>query len=362
MTRIIKIDPAQPQEDKIKNVADALLDGKVAIIPTDTVYGLVADSQNQKAVQRVYEIKQRPLDKPFSLAVADKLAIDGFSVTRGALAYKLIDRFWPGPLTLILPAKASGTIGLRMPDNNIALSLISAVNSALVCPSANLSGKPAPVDFAQALADLEGRVDVAIDGGRARLGIESTIVDLTQNPFQIKRPGALAAEEIYKVAGKKNVLFVCTGNSCRSVMAEAYLKKRLSEQGRHDLEVFSAGILGIPNLGASSQTKQVLEKEGMSVQAHRSRKVDELMIKKSDIIFVMEKMHEQRVLEIVPEAKNRIFLLKEFVRASRHAFAGRWGIDTISLDIGDPIGQDATFYERTFGIIKESIERLIEIL
>jgi tRNA threonylcarbamoyl adenosine modification protein (Sua5/YciO/YrdC/YwlC family) len=349
---ILKINPQQPEEDKIRIATQALSNGGLAIIPTETVYGIAADMRNTKAVSQLYRVKQRSEDKPFSLHIDNKERVEDFVVDPSPLAFKLIDKFWPGPLTLIFPAKGGDSkVGLRMPDNNIALRLIVGVGAPLVCPSANLSGRRAPVNFGQAIKDLGDVVDVAIDGGKTKLGIESSVFDLTKIPYRIKRQGALSPEEIQRVARKKIVLFVCTGNSCRSVMAKAFLGKRINEENRDDIEILSAGILGIPNLGASPLTKQVLEREGINVEGHESAKVSSLMIKKSDIILVMEKMHEQRILEIVPQAKPRLFLLKEFAK-----------IEDSSLDIEDPIGRPIEFHEYIFSTIKEAINRVVKIL
>ena len=149
----------------------------------------------------------------------------------------------------------------------------------------------------------------------------------------------------------KTVLFVCTGNSCRSVIAEALLKKIFWERHRHDVEVLSAGITMLSGMAASDQAQEVLRKEGIDVSGHVSRQVTRSMIDKSDIILVMEKINEAKVLSLAPEAKHRLFLLKEFARIQDNA-----------LDIEDPMGRDDAFYAQTFATIKEAVERVAEIL
>jgi protein-tyrosine-phosphatase len=210
-------------------------------------------------------------------------------------------------LTILLNGVNEGKIGLRMPDNQIALGIISEAGVPLACPSANISDNPASGDFKQALKDFDGLVDLAVDGGPAKIGIESTIVDLTVEPLKIIRPGAIKEEDIISAIKTKSVLFVCTGNSCRSVMAEGYLKKLLKEQGRADVEVSSAGMMAIDGAGASFETRAVLEKAGADVSMHRARKVTKELIDRTDLILVMEKIHEENILELAPEAKNRLF-------------------------------------------------------
>jgi len=357
-TKIVKIDPVNPEEKYLKEAAAILENGGLVIMPTETVYGIGANMLNKQTQDRLYDIKKRPKDKPFSLHIDEKENIEDFAQDIPILAYKLIDKFWPGPLTIILKAKdrlkfwSQDTVGLRMPDNEIALRLISHAQIPIVCPSANISGKPAPVDFNQALLDLKGLVDFAIDAGKTKLGVESSVVDLAFKPFRILREAAIKKENIEEIARKKTVLFVCTGNSCRSVMAKALLEKRLKEQGRPEgIEILSSGIMMLSGMGASDETRELLRREGIDVSAHRSQRVTKGVIKKSDIILVMERGHEDKVLELAPEAKNRLFLLKEFAK-----------IGDNNLDIADPIGRPIQFYEETFKVIKEAVGRIVEII
>lgn len=350
-TKIVKVDPLNPDENYLQEAAAILAKGGLVIIPTETVYGIAAHMADDKAIERLRNIKKRTQDKPFSLHIDKKEKIEEFARDIPTPAYKLTAKFWPGPLTLILKAKDKGTIGIRMPDDTVALKVIALSAVPLVCPSANISGKAAPVNFSEAIKDLDGLVDFAIDAGKTRLGLESSIVDLTLEPLRILREGAIKEAEIEAVLKKKSVLFLCTGNSCRSVMAKAFLEKSLKEKGRQDIEVLSAGIMAPEGLGATEEVKELMRHEGIDVSAHQSQKVNKEMIGKADIILVMERIHEQKVLELAPEAKNKLFLLKEFAK-----------IKDNSLDIADPIGRTPEFHAQILGAIKEAVEKVSKII
>jgi tRNA threonylcarbamoyl adenosine modification protein (Sua5/YciO/YrdC/YwlC family) len=347
---VSKVNPRIPEEKIILEAAQFLRSGGLVIMPTETVYGIAADCSNKKTLARLSDIKKRG-HKPFSLHVDNKDSVHEFCDDIPVVAYKLMECFWPGPLTIVFRAKDGGTLGIRMPDDPVAIRLIGMAGVPVVCPSANLPGEPAPVDFSGAIAPLKDMVDYALDAGPTRLGQESTVVDVTVNPVVVLREGAIPSARIDEEARRKNVLFVCTGNSCRSVMAQAVLRKKLQDMKRTDVKVLSAGIMNSGGLGASFETRDLLAEKGMDVSGHRSRQVTREMLDSADLILVMEQLHEQRILQQYPQIKNRLFLLKEFARSTDY-----------DLNISDPIGHTKVFYEQTLQIIEEAVEKISKII
>lgn len=185
--------------------------GGLVGMPTETVYGLAADATNERAIAKVFSAKARPADHPLIVHVASPLEVPVWASRCPEGAWKLIDRFWPGPLTLILPKQPTvspmitagqSTVGIRCPDHPIALALLAGFEGALVAPSANRFGRISPTSAADVAAELGDRVDAILDGGPCPIGIESTVLDYSSAPPILLRPGHIGVEDIEAVCGE----------------------------------------------------------------------------------------------------------------------------------------------------------------
>lgn len=185
--------------------------GGLVAFPTETVYGLGADAFNEKAVSKIFKAKGRPADNPLIVHVSAKTQVSLIASKIPKSAQLLMKKFWPGPLTLIfqkrdiVPNNVTcnlSTVAIRMPKNKIALNLIKKSGVPIAAPSANLSGKPSPTTSKHVIEDLFGKIDAIIDGGKTKIGIESTVLDTTKDPPLILRPGGVTREMIEKVIGK----------------------------------------------------------------------------------------------------------------------------------------------------------------
>lgn len=351
-TKVITVNSALPEPEKIAEAARVIRQGGLVVFPTETVYGIAADANNPKAMEKLSAVKQRSPDKRFSILIAQRGIVDNYTSFTDPSLYKLIDKYWPGPLTVIVPAREPGeTVGVRMPDHTVALKLVEESACTIAAPSANLEGKKAPTNLAEALEDLDGKVELAIDGGPVDFGISSTIVDFTKSKPTVIRDGVISQPDVDRTVNKKNILFVCTGNSCRSVMAEYLLKAKL--RGRDDVEVLSAGTSVYFKSPASHETMSVLREQGINAAGHMSRPVGRIMLRKSDLIFAMTRSHRMQILDLVPSVEKRVYLLKEFA-ASR-------GFES-DLDVPDPIGRGHVEYQECLLTIREAVDKIIDLI
>jgi L-threonylcarbamoyladenylate synthase len=200
-TLVLKIDPDSPDQKKISRCAKLIRDGGLVAFPTETVYGIAANLLDRRAMARLCKVKKRPRGKPFTVHIAGPAAIRKMNCRISKEAKALTDKFWPGPLTVVLLSDSGRKIGFRMPDNRVALDLIRKARVPVVAPSANLSDETPPKDAASVLEQLDGKIDIVLDAGMTDVGIESTVVDMTVKPPLILREGAIKKKEILKRLG-----------------------------------------------------------------------------------------------------------------------------------------------------------------
>ncbi|MCM8783218.1 MAG: L-threonylcarbamoyladenylate synthase [Candidatus Omnitrophica bacterium] len=207
-TKLFKINPRKIEIDKIRKAAQIIKKGGLVAFPTETVYGLGADAFNKQAITKIFRVKKRPFNDPLIVHIADKKDVFKVADKIDKTVCKIIEQFWPGPLTVILkkakdiPKIATAnleTIAIRMPAHSVALSLIKEAKTPLVAPSANLFGKLSPTTAEDVLEDLRGKIDLVLDAGKTVVGIESTILDLTRRPFSVLRFGGVSLEELKRV-------------------------------------------------------------------------------------------------------------------------------------------------------------------
>lgn len=213
-TKIIRINPKNPEISRIKKAADILRKGGLVAFPTETVYGLGANALNSRAVKKIFGVKGRPFDNPLIVHIADKKEIYRLADEIPEKTEKLMNAFWPGPLTLILKKSKAiprittvglNTVAIRMPSHPIALALIRQTKNPIAAPSANLSGKPSPTSAEHVKQDLCKKIDAIIDSDDSDIGIESSVLDMTVNPPMLLRPGKITLNELRKILGKVEI-------------------------------------------------------------------------------------------------------------------------------------------------------------
>lgn len=205
-TEIVRLDAKSPDGNVIARAAAIVRNGGLVVFPTETVYGIAADALNGAAVARLREIKRRPDGKPFTVHIHDISQVGQMGCRLDDRAQALAARFWPGPLTIVVAGSCGTTTGFRMPDHDVALRLLRAADTPVVAPSANRSGARPPRTAPEAAAELDGLVDLVLDAGAAAVGVESTVVDLSQDPYVVLRAGAIDGGLIARTIQGKPIL------------------------------------------------------------------------------------------------------------------------------------------------------------
>jgi len=315
-TEYLTLDGGIGDAAKIAHAAKLLQAGALVAFPTETVYGLGADARNPEALARLTAVKGRDEGKPYSLLVPSLRHAEQAAGNFTRIAQKLARIYWPGPLTLVVPRRSGGTIGLRLPEHPVARSLLAHCGFSLATPSANRSRSPEPVTAKHVRESLDGEISLILDGGPARQGRPSAVVKVDHEKVEIRRHGTITDAEIMESASP-TILFVCTGNTCRSPMASGFCQLGVNEVSRAapmngeglPFRVISAGTNTVDNECADKLAIQAMREVGIDIQAHRTSGLTPAMVDKADWIFAMTRAHRESILDLMPTAAGRIQLL-----------------------------------------------------
>lgn len=344
-TAVIKIDPRDPDLARLRDVARLARSGEIVGFPTETVYGIGAPMSLPGIFEKLCELKQRDLSKTITFHIGEWEMVDYLQVVRTPEFRYLTREFWPGPLTLIVRNRTGETIGLRYPRHLLATALINQTGEPFLATSANISGDPSPKTAADVLKAFQGKIPALIDGGTCEFSQDSTVLDISEpsEPRIIRRGANVEAVEIAveKIqSGKfprKKILIVCTGNSCRSPMAEGWLKEELRSQNlAQQIEVSSCGVGARAGMTATSEAVYVMKNREVDISAHRSKPCSREDVMNADLILAMGQQHYVFITGMVPQAKEKIRV----------------------LNVLDPIGMSMGVYEDVMNVIEKKCKDL----
>lgn len=366
---VINLRKADDSRDVVHRAVQTLSEGKLVVFPTETVYGLAALGRSGAAVQRIYEVKGRDERTPLALAIRGVEDALDYAPGLNRRAERLARRCWPGPVTLVvehgpaslvrqLPERVqqgvapTGEVGLRVPAHWAVLDVLQMIAGPIALTSANRSGEPAATTAQDAMKHLGDDVGLVLDDGPCHYGQASTVVRATADGVECLREGVVSRETLDRLASML-IVIVCTGNTCRSPMAEAMLRKMAAEKlgcTVDDLEsrgvtIASAGIAAAAGGPAAAEAVEVMKTQGLDIACHQSQPLTDKLAHHADLLLTLTAAHRNAILRRWPEVAQRTHTLR--------ADGG---------DIADPIGGPLQVYQQCAAQIEAALrQRVAEI-
>jgi tRNA threonylcarbamoyl adenosine modification protein (Sua5/YciO/YrdC/YwlC family) len=355
---------AEDARDVIHRAVQALAEGRLVAFPTETVYGIGASARREDAVERLRQVKSRSPDAPFSLAIKSAQEAADYAPDMGPLARRLARRCWPGPVTLVvdsdhpdslltqLPDRVrqivapNGTIGLRVPAHDILLDVLRMLAGPIVLTSANRHGEPDAVTALDVKNSVGDDVALILDDGPCRYGQPSSVVRVKGERLEILREGVVGSGTMHRLASVM-VLMICTGNTCRSPMAELLMRESLARHKKckpDELEdngvvVRSAGLSAATGCPPAVEAVAVMHEHGLDLSTHETQPLTDQLVRQADLILPMTAAHLQAILSRWPHAADRAMLLLPD-----------------QADVPDPIGSAVEAYRRCAELLKGGVE------
>lgn len=349
-------DSASPEAKTLQEALRVLSEGGILVLPTETVYGLAARADLPAALKRLREIKGRAKDQPFTwhLASTSRALVNS---PWPKLMGRMAERYWPGPLTLVRESSApaekqdlseviqDGWLGVRVPAHQGTLALLESAPFPIVATSANPSGSPAALDASTAQENLAALPDLILDGGPIKKGQESTVLRVGPGQFELLREGLISLQDLKRTAGLK-IAMICTGNTCRSPMAEGLTRALLTETLGTDpstfgFEIQSMGTRAMDGTAPSDHSCVALAEQGLSLVDHRAQAASPERVLKMDRVYCLTGSHMQSLLTSLPPGRGPTVEL----------------LSPEGLDVPDPFGGSLDQYRRTRDLISASLKQ-----
>lgn len=306
-TELVTLD-GRSDTAKIAHAAKILRAGGLVAFPTETVYGIGADARNPEALAQLARIKGKVDNKNYSLLVGSVRQADTIAGGLPRAAKKLARLYWPGPLTIMVHRASGGKAGLRLSEHPVARSLVTECGFPLAVPSAAIPRKTSALSAADVRAAYDGQIALVLEGNPPPRGKPSTVVEVSDHAISVLREGYVPEFDVLHAAAP-SVLFVCTGNTCRSPMATALCHAALDRSYRLDSTpcyVHSAGTNALSNAPAHPLAITAMREVGIDISNHRATLVTPDLIDSADWVYTMTRAHRDSILEFMPEAAARV--------------------------------------------------------